>query len=344
MGFSSIKNKSTKSNVNKDKRTPSSSSNAFACLESDSTQEQPAHAPTSHLPERPSEGHSNRTAAKSSSTPKVRDPSGKLTHVAVDILADDHLSKLSIAPTSRESRSPASQRLGRIEETPEEQISTSKAGASAGKDRAPTVAGTGIDSANWRTGQTVATASGWRPPFMRGGKTRITTNGTRYTTGKIHHDIDIRQVTPGTIIWAKETRECHFEATKGDIFHSKDGQKHFRKGRLFVVTSVHAQSLNKSPMYTYEGKGLSHKPEELKKEHVGIRPLHVAPNKYKRQNSYHPLEIESLTDDSQKLDELTVLHFTKRTTKSFDTPIRVVGRLTKESTNRMLKMCAEHGM
>jgi hypothetical protein len=50
-----------------------------------------------------------------------------------------------------------------------------------------------------------------------------------------------------------------------------------------------------------------------------------------------------MNDHSEQLHEKTVVHFTEGSTLSFDTKIRVVGRLTTKSIARLRKLRAQFG-
>jgi hypothetical protein len=156
--------------------------------------------------------------------------------------------------------------------------------------------------------------------------------------------VPVAELYEGVIIWHMETYESYGETPDGDVFYSKDGQKHLRKGRFSVIDSVHTFNLNKLSMFTYNGKGiLEKKSEEVKKEHVGIRSPHIPSHQYVQQNTYAPLEIEVMSDNSEVFHEKTVLHFTKRGSVSFDAKIRIVGRLTSESLVRLQELQAQFG-
>ena len=202
----------------------------------------------------------------------------------------------------------------------------------------------GVESSHWRTGKGTTNVFGWNAPGRHQIGTRFTGRRTRYGAANIFFGIGVAELSEGVILWHMETRECYDEPAEGDIFHSQDGQKHFRKGRFSVVASVHTHSLHRLSMFTYNGKGvLEKKSEELKKEHIGIRPPHIEPDRYIQQNEYAPLEIESMNNHSEQLHERSVVHFTEGNTLSFDTKIRVVGRLTAESIARLRKLRAQFG-
>jgi hypothetical protein len=202
---------------------------------------------------------------------------------------------------------------------------------------------TGARSSYWRSGNGATNSSTWHVPRVPGTATHRTGRGTRRGVGKIFYGIPLSELVVGVIIFHKETRECYDEKAEGDVFKSNDGQLHFRKGRFSVIEAVHAFTLTKSPMFTYRGKGIEKKNEEVKREHVGVRPLHIASDQYVRQNKYAPLEVESMNDAFEQLHEKTVLRFTERSTITFDTKIRVVGRLTSESIVRLERLRAEFG-
>ena len=50
-----------------------------------------------------------------------------------------------------------------------------------------------------------------------------------------------------------------------------------------------------------------------------------------------------MNNHSEQLHERSVVHFTEGNTLSFDTKIRVVGRLTAESIARLRKLRAQFG-
>ena len=202
---------------------------------------------------------------------------------------------------------------------------------------------TGTHVSNWRSGNTAPNSSTWHAPRRTGTATYRTGRGTRRGVGKIFFGIPLSELVVGVIIFHKETRECYYENAEGDVFKSNDGQLHFRKGRFSVIEAVHAFTMTTSPMFTYRGMGLEKKNEEVKKEHVGVRPLHVSPDRYVRQNKYSPLEVESMSDEFEQLHEKTILRFTERSTITFDTQVRIVGRLTSESIARLRTLRAQFG-
>jgi hypothetical protein len=202
---------------------------------------------------------------------------------------------------------------------------------------------TGVHSPHWRSGNGATNSSTWNDPRGPGTGTHRTGRGTHRGVGKIFYGIPLSELMVGVIILHKETRECYDEKAEGDVFKSNDGQLHFRKGRFSVSEAVHAFTLVKSPMFTYRGKGIEKKNEEVKREHVGVRPLHIPSGQYIQQNKYAPLEVESMNDEFEQLHEKTVLRFTERSTITFDTKVRIVGRLTVESIARLKSLRAKFG-
>ena len=239
---------------------------------------------------------------------------------------------------------------GTIESTDWQVVTKKQKSTAAGPAVAPVYRprGSALASTNWRRGNgTGLNASGYTAPRTAGGRSRATSQRTAYTGANIFFGISVGELFTGAIVWHMDTRECYNEgtATQGaDIFKSDDGQSHIRKGRFWLIESVHEYHFNDLPIYTYNGKGIVEKKSEaLKMEHIGIRPPHTAPERYLQQNAYPPLEIESLKDTSEKLHELSVLHFTEQHATSFDTKIRIVGTLKGDSITRVRQLRAQFG-
>lgn len=194
-----------------------------------------------------------------------------------------------------------------------------------------------LELQDWRSGNGVPQrdAPGTTNSFRR----------SRFVGARIHYEISVEQVVKGVIIWHMDTRECYNDNPKSsdDIFKSGDGQSHIRKGRFWYVDSVHEYHINELPIYTYQHKGIAQKSEAVKREHVGIRPLHMSAKDYVQQNNYPPLEMERMNNKKEKLDEMSFLHFTEQRSVSFNTPMRIVGKVVGASNARVAKLRGDHG-
>lgn len=103
----------------------------------------------------------------------------------------------------------------------------------------------GVDSLFWRAARGTTNTSESDPPHRIHTGTCFTRARTRHRSSNVFFRIPISELCEGVIIWHTEMHECYDQFAEGDIFYSQDGQKHFRKGRFSVITSVHTFSFHR---------------------------------------------------------------------------------------------------
>lgn len=206
--------------------------------------------------------------------------------------------------------------------------------------------GEAFTASNWRAGRTL-NASGYTAPKIADARSYARVGRTNYTGAPVGDGVNVADLYPGAIVWHADVRECHDpNATAKDgeeLFKSPKGQDIIRKGRYFVITKVCERHYNELPMYGYNRLGITKKHEKIKKQHVGIRPLHVTAAEYKKQNGLAPLEVGVMKDPKEQIHDMTVLHFMEQRSSPFDTPMRLVGYLKPGSVERLPKLQAETG-
>ncbi|CAK3956163.1 Hypothetical predicted protein [Lecanosticta acicola] len=122
------------------------------------------------------------------------------------------------------------------------------------------------------------------------------------------------------------------------VFQGQGGRWYLEKPRITALLNIYAFHADEAYFYTFNGVGLNHQPADIQQEHVGIRPLGVAPSEWKknfRQNDHKPLVVKSMREASFHINPISTCHFTGTHPFKFDRRARILGELETSSMNEL---------
>ncbi|KAF7503011.1 hypothetical protein GJ744_004718 [Endocarpon pusillum] len=140
----------------------------------------------------------------------------------------------------------------------------------------------------------------------------------------------------GTIIRGDHVEEAYKNGTtlmNKSIIQVPGHNPICKKARFFIVLAGHATSYICLPIFTHNGNGTRNKsrPEEF----VSIRD-HRATIEVQPQSAHEPLM--TLEMSGMELKASSVVHLAYPTSRSYELPVEVIGRLTPTSTNRCIRL------
>ena len=141
---------------------------------------------------------------------------------------------------------------------------------------------------------------------------------------------------PGTIIRGDHVEEAYTNGTTlmdKSMIHVPGHNPICKKARFFIVLAGHAMSYVCLPIFTHNGNGTRNKPRP--EEFVSLRD-HRATIEVQPQSSHEPLM--TLDMSGMELTATSVVHLAYPTSRSYDLPIEVIGRLTPTSTNQCIQL------
>lgn len=141
---------------------------------------------------------------------------------------------------------------------------------------------------------------------------------------------------PGTIIRGDHIEEAYGNGTTlmgKTMLHVPGHNPICKKARFFIVLAGHAMSYVCLPVFTHNGNGTRNKPRP--EEFVSIQD-HRAVIEVQPQSSHQPLM--TLEMSGMELKAASVVHLAYPTSRSYDLPVEVIGRLTPTSTNQCIQL------
>lgn len=153
--------------------------------------------------------------------------------------------------------------------------------------------------------------------------------------------IPFTDIRPGTMIFHYDVRPILGKEPVGDdrkLVFEVEKSKWLRKGRFWLVVSFHDDHIVEVPIYTYNDTGLERKPDRVKEYYNSVKApwstefTNHSPNQ-------KVLGIDSLRNQDESLRETMVVNVTEPVSHTVDADWnrRVVGRLSKESTEELLQ-------
>ncbi|ERF74543.1 hypothetical protein EPUS_00673 [Endocarpon pusillum Z07020] len=140
----------------------------------------------------------------------------------------------------------------------------------------------------------------------------------------------------GTIIRGDHVEEAYKNGTTlmdKSMIHVPGHNPICKKARFFIVLAGHAMSYVCLPIFTHNGNGTRNKPRP--EEFVSIRD-HRATIEVQPQSGHEPLM--TLEMSGMELKASSVVHLAYPTSRSYELPVEVIGRLTATSTNRCIQL------
>ncbi|KAF2171466.1 hypothetical protein M409DRAFT_50902 [Zasmidium cellare ATCC 36951] len=171
----------------------------------------------------------------------------------------------------------------------------------------------------------------------------------RYKSRYLGGGFDIDEVTPGAIMFHREVVVNYNDAVAARqapqvgsmyVFQTNSGHWYIEKGRYFHVIKVFDRHWTECPIYTYQGQGLENKSPQLKEEHVGLKPMHLALDEYEPQNE---VQVRTMRNPKERLSEKAVIHFTEARSSNFNTRIRAVGFTDGNGVNLIAELRKKMG-
>lgn len=157
---------------------------------------------------------------------------------------------------------------------------------------------------SWRP--TMDPNSNHRPANYHQPTERDRRNATNRPEGqRVHYGVQEQKLVAGMIIWHRDFRE-HRPSDDVEVeaemvsFKSPSSDWYWEKGRYWYITSVFTQHWNECPLYTNNDKGIAHKFEAVKNEHVGLRPVHVEAKDYENHSKHEPAVMRSMLDSKRR--------------------------------------------